>query len=176
MRAMLLALLLPLGGACAAPGDAAPPMAGDPAPDFAAPTLEGDTLALSELRGQVVLLNIWATWCPPCRNEMPALEQLHRDLAPAGLRLLGASIDDAKAEDQVRAFIAQLGITYTILLDPAAGSPEMFGAPGIPATYLIGRDGRLLKRWIGEIDPVSEAIRGPINDALWEWPAGVEQP
>lgn len=144
----------------------APPTAGNPAPQYAAPTLSGDTLALADLRGQAVLLNIWATWCPPCREEMPALEALHRDMADDGLRVVAVSVDSRSAAGDVQQFLDEFGITFTVLHDPDEQVSRTFRTTGVPETYLIDRDGTIAKRWIGKIDAASEEVRGPVREAL----------
>jgi peroxiredoxin len=142
------------------------PVVGQPAPAFAAAVLDGDSLSLADLKGEVVLLNIWATWCPPCREEMPALEALAKEYRDAGLHVVGVSIDAASATKEVRDFARQVGVTFTILLDPSERVSSTFRTTGVPETFLIGRDGVLLKRWIGKIDPASASVRDPVIDAL----------
>jgi cytochrome c biogenesis protein CcmG/thiol:disulfide interchange protein DsbE len=162
-QVMLLTLVL---GGCGEAERRAPPTAGNPAPQYAAPTLSGDTLALADLQGQAVLLNIWATWCPPCREEMPALEALHRDMADEGLRVVAVSVDSRSAAGDVRQFLDEYGITFTVLHDPDEQVSRTFRTTGVPETYLIDRDGTIVKRWIGKIDAASEAVRGPVREAL----------
>lgn len=146
-------------------------------PDYAAPTLGGDAVALSDLRGEVVLLNVWATWCPPCRREMPSLQALHDELAAEGLRVVGVSIDAPGSEEEIRSFLDELGITYTILHDQENRIDDVMGIFGIPHTFLIGRDGTFLDQWLGEIDAVSEQIKGPVREALDALePGGTHQP
>lgn len=164
--ASALAVLAALAGCGEAPGKVA--AVGSPAPAYAAPTLEGDTLSLAELRGQVVLLNIWATWCPPCREEMPALEALQREYRDQGLRVVGVSIDTPSAAGDVRSFVEQHGLTFTILHDAQEQATRTFRTAGVPESYLIGRDGTLLKRWIGMIQPDAPGVRDPIRAALAE--------
>jgi cytochrome c biogenesis protein CcmG, thiol:disulfide interchange protein DsbE len=135
-------------------------------PDFSASTLERETVSLAELRGEVVLLNVWATWCFPCRREMPSFEALYREHGRDGLRILGVSIDGAGAERDVQEFLHEHGITFDILLDPGQRITRTFRTTGVPETFLIGRDGVLVKHWIGRIDGQSERIRAPIRDAL----------
>jgi peroxiredoxin len=149
-----------MGVACV-PVDA-PPAVGDPAPDVQAATLDGDPMALSDLRGQVVLVNLWATWCAPCRFETPFLQSLYEDYRERGFEIVGISVDDAGFEDVVREFTGEHGVTYTILHDPAMGAMDAFHAVGLPATYLIGRDGTI--RFV-RIGPVSEEDRA-FFDAL----------
>jgi peroxiredoxin len=139
---------------------------GQPAPAYAAPTLAGDTLSLADLQGQTVMLNIWATWCAPCREEMPSLEALQRQYADQGLRVVGVSIDSRSAAGEVRQFLDQNGITFTILHDADERVTRTFRTMGVPETYLIDREGRLVRRWIGKIDAESETIQAAVREAL----------
>jgi peroxiredoxin len=127
----------------------APLDTGAPAPDFAYPTLAGDTLALSDLRGSVVLLNIWATWCPPCVREMPAMERLYAELRDEGLRVVAVSVDARGAGRDVRSFVHELGLTFDILLDPSGNIEHAYAVSGLPTTYLIDREGRIRRKVIG---------------------------
>src|SRR5690606_2860792 len=111
-------LVLALAAACGGPADYRPVATGDRAPDYAAATLAGDTISLEGLRGQAVLVNSGATWCPPCREEMPELQALEDEYGPRGLRVVGVSIDGRGAEDAVRSFLEDYGIAFTILHDP----------------------------------------------------------
>jgi cytochrome c-type biogenesis protein len=137
-----------------------PLQVGDPAPAYAAPDLAGDTVALRALHGQAVLLNIWATWCAPCREEMPELQALHERFADRGLRILGVSIDASGAEDPIRYFVADYGLSFTILHDPAESVSRLFRTNGVPETFLIDTQGRIAHRWIGRFEPLSgDALR-----------------
>jgi cytochrome c biogenesis protein CcmG, thiol:disulfide interchange protein DsbE len=160
--AVALAAILGLG-ACTPPATAT---LGERVPPYAAATLEGDRISLADLRGEVVLLNLWATWCWPCRREMPSLEALHREMEGSGVRVVAVSIDPAGATGEIRDFLDELGLTFTVLHDPEQEIAGVFQPAGVPETYLIGADGVLLKRWIGRIDGRSEAVRGPIREAL----------
>lgn len=144
------------------------PTVGAAFPDYAAPTLERDTVSLRDYRGEVVLLNVWATWCPACRREMPSLQALHEELGPDGLRVVGVSIDGAGEESAIRDFLEEVGATYTILHDPQGQLLEQAGFRiiGVPTTYLADRRGRLVERWIGEVDFADAEIRGPIEETL----------
>jgi cytochrome c biogenesis protein CcmG, thiol:disulfide interchange protein DsbE len=134
-----------------------PPERGVAAPDFAAPTLGGDSLRLSELRGRVVLLNFWATWCPPCLREMPSMERLYRALAGAGLEIVAISLDARPGErdamgqlgGDVGAFAREHGLTFPILLDPAGESQWIYGVQGLPTTFLIDRNGMIREKVLG---------------------------
>lgn len=140
--------------------------AGEHAPSFSGPTLAGEPVSLQELRGEVVLLNVWATWCYPCRKEMPSFEALHRDFASEGLRVVAVSIDSPGARGEIEEFLDDHGITFTIVHDGEQRITRAYQTLGIPETFLIGRDGRLVKRWTGRVDGHSEAVRGPIREAL----------
>ena len=113
--------------------------------DFSLADLKGKSWTLKDLRGKVVLLNFWATWCPPCRKEMPDLETLYRRFEPQGLVILGVSDEDM---DKVKPFIEQQGITYPVLLDPGRRVNELFQIQGIPKTFVYDRDGKIVAQSI----------------------------
>lgn len=119
------------------------------APSFAAITLDGDSMALSDLRGEVVLLNVWATWCTPCRQEIPELQALHEEHGDQGLRVVGVTVDTRSAEPQVRRFVEDFGMTYDIWWDPDQTAVSKFEAVGVPLTVLIDREGRITWRHLG---------------------------
>ena len=120
----------------------------------------------TELRGKVVLLNVWATWCVPCRREMPALQALSRELGGQGLRVVGVSIDGADARGDVEAFVQEAGVGFTILLDPGERVVRTFQTIGLPESFLVARDGTLLFRWRGPFDPSSPENRRRVVEAL----------
>lgn len=122
------------------------PAEGDLAPDFTLPALDGSPWRLSELRGKVVIVNFWATWCGPCRKELPQLERLHRRFSTDGLAMLGLS--DEKA-DEARRYLEENGITYPTLHDHGALVFRRYHVSAIPTSLIIGRDGRLEKRLEG---------------------------
>lgn len=142
------------------------PTPGNPAPEYAARMLDGDTLTLNQLRGSVVLLNVWATWCGPCVREMPGLEALHRKYREQGLVVLGASIDRRSAERDVRRFLESNDIGFTILLDPDQNVTQRFRTLGVPETFLIGRDGVIAHRWIGEFEPIAPDVTQRVEALL----------
>lgn len=131
----------------------APADTGSMAPEYAAVTLDGDSVRLSELRGQVVLLNVWATWCTPCVREMPALQRLHEALGPRGLAVVAVSVDAESApfggDNDVRAFVEEFGLTFTVLRDASGRIENTFGVPGLPMTFVIDRDGRIQRKVLG---------------------------
>ena len=113
--------------------------------NFTLNDLTGNAWTLKDLRGKVVLVNFWATWCPPCRKEMPDLEILNQRFRPQGLVILGISDEDAAT---VSPFIAQQKVTYPILLDPGRKVNELFQVGGIPKTFIYGRDGKIVTQSI----------------------------
>jgi peroxiredoxin len=130
---------------------------GFPAPDFSLRDLAGRTHRLSDFRGKVVFLNLWATWCPPCRMEMPSMERLHQRLRGKDFVLLAVSEDESGAT-AVQPFVQEMGLTFPILLDTEGTVPPRYGVTGYPETFLIDRDGRVVHHTIGPEDWDSEAI------------------
>jgi cytochrome c biogenesis protein CcmG/thiol:disulfide interchange protein DsbE len=112
------------------------------APDFALPTMGGDTLRLSERRGEVVVLNFWATWCAPCREEIPMFVEMQRELGDEGLQFVGISLDRDGFE-VVRPFAENMGVNYPMVVDDGTVAPMYGGIPTVPTTYLIGPEGRV---------------------------------
>jgi cytochrome c-type biogenesis protein len=164
------ACVLPLAAATACgaaeDGEYRPLQPGDAAPAYAAATLAGDSVDLVDLRGSVVMLNIWATWCLPCRDEMPGLQSLHERFGAEGLRVIGVSIDARSADESVAIFVQDFGVTFTILHDPTDRVTRAFRAVGVPSTFLIGRDGDILRRWIGRFEPEAPEIVELVQQAL----------
>ena len=129
MRRIALLLLL-TAAACTSgrgPGDG-PIGVGSRAPDFALPTLDGGTVRLSDLRGKIVFVNFWATWCAPCKDEMPSMEKLYRRFQGREFAMLAVSIDEG-GEDRVRQFVAEIPHTYPVLLD-VTGQRRLAAATG----------------------------------------------
>ena len=124
------------------------------APDFTLPTLAGDSLRLSDLRGQIVVLNFWATWCAPCVEEIPELIDLHDELNPHGLTVLGVSLDE-EGPDLIKPFTDRFGITYPIPLDDGAVAEAYGGVWALPTAYVIDPEGQIMPRVIG-LFPVEE--------------------
>ena len=120
---------------------------GRPAPGFTLPRLEGDPVSLEALRGRVVLVNFWATWCKPCEDEMPAMERLYGSLEGQPFELLAVSVDDDA--EQVEAFRQRLALSFPILLDPSKEVAGAYQSYRFPETYLIDRDGTLVARYVG---------------------------
>ncbi len=112
------------------------------APDIALPTVEGDTFRLSDQRGRVVVLNFWATWCPPCREEIPLFVELQRELGDDGLQFVGVSLDQ-EGVDAVRPFAREMNVNYPIVVDDGSVAPRYGGIRALPTTFLIGPDGAI---------------------------------
>jgi peroxiredoxin len=149
---------------------------GSPAPDFRAVTLDAQPVAkgIADYRGQVVLLNLWATWCGPCEWEMPSIQALHDDFSPAGLKVVAVAVDDPGFEQRVRDFVARKGLTFEILSEGSGKIEADYEARGIPATYLIGRDGLIRKRVAGASDWNSPANRALVAQLLGVDTGGLE--
>ena len=154
MRSTLFQLLVAAGiiialfGLASPSGAATPVNVGDPAPDFALPDLSGNRMHLADLRGKVVLLNFWGTFCGPCRKEMPALEHLHASLKNEGFTVLAVSID--QSEDTVRSFLEKSSSSFPVLLD---SDKKVFRGPyatfALPLTYLIDKRGTIVAKYLG---------------------------
>lgn len=128
------------------------------APNFTLSSTDGQQISLQQYRGKVVFLNFWATWCIPCREEMPALERLHQKYQSQDLAVL--SIDLKESADQVKAFFQKYGLSFPALLDQDGSVFRDYLVAGMPTTYLIGRDGTLLARGVGGRDWTrSEALQ-----------------
>jgi peroxiredoxin len=140
-----------LGLLCAIPAWAQTLDLGRPAPGITLTDVAGGTHRLSEYRGSVVLLNFWATWCVPCRTEMPSVEQAYRRFKGKGLVVLAVNLD-AGSRSPVEAFAKELGLTFPVLLDPQWTSSHAYRVLGLPTSYLIDREGRLVGREIGPRD------------------------
>jgi cytochrome c biogenesis protein CcmG, thiol:disulfide interchange protein DsbE len=143
---------------------------GTPAPDYEAPTMDGELVSLDDFRGQVVLLNMWATWCPPCRWEMPHLQSLHEELGGRGLAVVGVSVDSSGSDRQVRQFLDELGITFLILRDPAERGHRLFGGYGLPITVLIDGEGTVRWRHMGPVTSDDPGLRAILDETLGALP------
>jgi peroxiredoxin len=139
--------LEPLFAALAVHRPAQPPEA----PDFTLPDLDGRPVRLRDLRGKLVFLNIWATWCPPCRLEMPSMERLYQTFKRTAFAMLAVSIDRHGGE-VVKPFMEELELTFPALLDQKSEVARQYGLRGLPTTYLIDPEGRLIGAAVGGRD------------------------
>lgn len=141
--------------------------AGDLAPDYSARAVgSGDAVSLRDLRGEVVVLNTWATWCEPCRDEMPDFERLYQRHRSDGLRVVGVNIDEGRVDGKVSDYVEANGLTFDIWRDGANRFAKDFRVLGPPETFLIDRDGRIQYHWRGQMDPDEPANQSRILAAL----------
>ncbi len=136
-------------------------LTGKVAPDFSLSLFDGRTVRLSEFRGSVVFLNFWASWCPPCRDEAPLLEQTWRRYKDQGVVFLGVDIQDK--EDAARRFLGEFGITYMNGRDPNGRIAIDYGVYGIPESFFIDKEGRITYKHIGALDQAT--ILAKLGDA-----------
>jgi peroxiredoxin len=128
------------------------------APDFAVTDLSGQAVRLSALRGKVVVLNLWTTWCPPCREEMPSMQRLWTQFQDRDFQLLAVS-EDEDGRRVVEPFVRELGLSFPVLLDPERQVGDRYGVWGYPETFVIDRNGYVVERVVGPRDWASpEAI------------------
>ena len=134
-----------------------PVITGTVAPEFTAFAADGRPAALSDYEGQVVLVNVWATWCAPCLEEMPSIQRLYDEVGGEGFEVLAVSVDARFGEldaagrpgGDIQAFARDLGLTFPILHDPAGSIQQIYQTTGVPETFLIGRDGLIYKKVAG---------------------------
>lgn len=150
---ILLVILVAIGWTIysAVTKDKQPQLAtGKPAPDFIAKDLTGKEYRLSELKGKGVILNFWGTWCEPCRDEMPALQEMSETLKNQGVLVLG--VNNGESDVTVQAFVKQYGLTFPILLDKRLDISKAYQVVNLPTTYFIKHDGTLAMRVIGPLN------------------------
>ena len=132
---------------------AQPVRGGDRAPEIDLPTLDGARLPLSSLRGHPVIVSFWNTWCPPCRDEFPALVRAYQTLGPGGLRVLGVNgRDQERRTKDVQTFVEAFGVTFSIVLDERGRARRAYGLLGLPTTVFIDSGGVVQRVQIGPID------------------------
>jgi thiol-disulfide isomerase/thioredoxin len=139
-------------------GTAAPPLVGK--------TLTGEPFELAALRGNVVLVNVWATWCAPCRHELPELVRLHHLHRDRGFAVVGVSVDARRAAGALRAMVQEFELDYPIVLDPDQKGVEPFGIRGYPTSILVDREGVVRWRRDGIIDVDDSELDAAISAAL----------
>jgi cytochrome c biogenesis protein CcmG/thiol:disulfide interchange protein DsbE len=146
---------------------------GADAPDFRVKTLDEQPRekTLADYRGKVLMINIWATWCAPCRVEMPSIEQLHRAYGDKGLKVVAVSVDDPGTDPQIRSFVKQFGLTFEVLHDTGGQLGDVsrdYQTTGYPETVIVGRDGIIRKKLLGAHDWNSPENRALIERLLAE--------
>jgi thiol-disulfide isomerase/thioredoxin len=146
-----------------AAGSVSGQLRGQVAPDFELQSLEGKNVKLSDFHGKAVLLNFWATWCIPCKVEMPWFVELQKEYGPKGFQIVGVAMDDASTED-IAKFAKQMGVNYPVLLGKEAVGQSYGGVGVLPTTFFIDRDGKLVAREFGLqsrsvfVDHIKEAL------------------
>ena len=134
------------------------------APDFSLESLDGKTMRLSDLRGKAVLLNFWATWCGPCKIEMPWFVDLQNQYGSQGLQIVGVAMDDASKED-IAKFAKDMGVNYPILIGKDSVGDEYGGVNALPQSFLIARDGKVVDKIVGlrGKSEIEDAIKKALN-------------
>jgi DsbE subfamily thiol:disulfide oxidoreductase len=135
-----------------------------PVPHFTLPNLQGEKVNLKDFRGKLLMLNFWASWCLPCREEMPAMERLYQRYKDQGFVILGVNVKDDKKS--ALSFVRELKITFPIAFDPAGEAGLLYGAWGLPTTYLVDAKGIALARAWGPADWYSPGARELIEILL----------
>lgn len=135
LRIIMLTAALLLGSIAAAAD------VSGPAPDFTLKSRSGENIKLSDLRGNVVMINFWASWCGPCRQEMPHLETLSKEYADYGFTLLGVNVDEK--QELAEKLLAQIPVSFPILFDPTSSVSKLYNVDAMPTTILVDRDGNL---------------------------------
>lgn len=157
--AIVLTLVLVLGvtlAACSSPSSSPAPIVGRPAPDFKLPSLGGQTVSLSDLRGRPVLINFWASWCEPCRYEMPFIQEIFEDTEWTARGLVILAINLGESPSRVEEFMKSYGLSFPVLLDTNSSVAEKYNIRGIPETFLIDKDGIIQEIKIGAFSGKAE--------------------
>ena len=141
---------------------------GSKAPPIQGVTLDGTRRqkTLADYSGKVLLINVWATWCEPCRVEMPSIEKLHREFASQGLAVVAISVDDPGAEERIRDFVKEYGLTFEVLHDPGQVTTRNYQIVAYPETFVVARDGTIRRKLIGAADWSSDANRALVRELL----------
>src|SRR5277367_3638025 len=134
------------------------------APDFTLQSLDGKNMRLSDFRGKAVLLNFWATWCGPCRIEMPWFVDLQNQYGAQGLQIVGVAMDDS-SKDDIAKFVKDMGVNYPILIGKDSVGDQYGGVPALPQSFLIARDGKIVDKIVGlrGKSEIEDAIRKALN-------------
>jgi cytochrome c biogenesis protein CcmG, thiol:disulfide interchange protein DsbE len=143
-----------------------PVAAGKLAADFKLPNLEGTVISLSSLRGKVILLNVWATWCAPCREEMPSIETLYEEFSKDRDFVVLAVSQDSAGRGAVDSYVRKNGYKFTILLDPQNQVGDAYEVSGIPETFIIDRTGRIVAHHVGPYDWAQPEMRDALRELI----------
>lgn len=146
--------------------ESAPVAAGDKAADFKLEALDGSTVSLDQLKGKVVFLNVWATWCGPCREEMPSMETLYDEFRANPDFVMLAVSQDTRGRAQVASYVEKNGYHFKILLDPENKVGEAYEVSGVPETFIINRQGRIVAHHMGAFDWSRPDVKQALKDLL----------
>jgi len=136
------------------------------APNYQAVTLDGESVSLTDYKGKVILVNLWATWCDPCRDEMPLLEDLSQKFPQTDFEVIGVSIDEVGYEKKIQQILDSGEISYSIWLDPSNKFQFKFRTIGVPESFLINSEGMIVHQWKGAFDPMSEETINLVESAI----------
>jgi peroxiredoxin len=138
---------------------------GKDAPDFQLTDVDGKTIRLADLKGKAVLLNFWATWCPPCKIEIPWFVDLQKQYGPQGLQIVGVAMDEGNPRDAIAKFAKDMGVNYTMVLGNDKVADAYGGVEALPTTFYIGRDGKIVSRVFGLVShgEVEDNIRAALR-------------
>lgn len=163
--AMVISIMLVFGIQRVHHSGIVPPgkLQGKAAPDFSLPTTTGQTMKLSDFQGKAVLLNFWATWCEPCKVEMPWFVDLQKKYGPQGLQVIGVAMDEASPKD-IAAFAQKMGVNYPILIGKEEVGVQYGGIEYLPSTFYISRDGKVIEHAFGLVS--RSEIEANIEKAL----------
>jgi cytochrome c biogenesis protein CcmG, thiol:disulfide interchange protein DsbE len=164
--ALLVLCAVMLLAGCDFDGIARAPEVGSLAPAYSSVTLDGTPVALEDLRGTVVLLNVWATWCAPCREEVPALQELYEAYGPQGFEVVGVSVDAPGEQEAIRRFVREFDVTYPIWFDEAGTVAPTFRTIGVPSTFLIDREGIITWKHLGPVHADDPNLVRALREAL----------
>lgn len=153
-----------------------PLIVGKPAPNFSLPDLADKSVQLSDYRGKVIFLNFWATWCKPCQEEMPSMEQLHKSYQKDGLVILAVSIDRVTTKKDIPPFVKNMNLTFPVLVDSWGQTDKRYKLMGVPETYIIDQEGMLREKVIGPRDWTRTENLHVINQLLRRNPKAAELP
>ncbi len=153
-------LLTAMGSYSPADSDKGRPVI-EKAADFSLKDLRGETVSLASMKGKVVLLNFWATWCPPCVSEMPSLNRLYQELRPRGLQVVAVSLD--RSAGDVREYVGKKGFNFLILMDEGNTVARRYKVFSTPTTFLIDKNGNIVERFYGEYDWQDRDVRAKIE-------------
>ncbi|TAL22253.1 MAG: TlpA family protein disulfide reductase [Nitrospirae bacterium] len=144
--------------------EVAPPSKGDIAPDFTLKQINGKAVSLADYKGKVVLVEFWATWCPPCKELAPILNEIHKRYKDKGLVIL-ALVSEDEGEEAITSFIKEQGITYTVVLADQQ-TTRRYGISGIPASFVINKEGRVVNMHMGNTQGIMQELAVEIEGLL----------